>query len=287
MALSWMVVPGDFALRARIPVTLSAGPSARNRGALVCPSTPPRHVRDDGMMARSHPEAEVGVRFYGNIEAGAASFPRSTMSLGFRLAMISRSGRPQAPQSSCGRCSGTWDSGHPERSSTVGLRTGSGTSDHPDRRPHSLRAPRSMKASGSVACRDDADLGPHFHGRAGNPKSRGSTLDRGPSTSLRYARDERNGPISDSRSRAIGPESRDPRLRCAPLKLNGSRARMQTSPLWHSGHLPLNRRAPARALAPAAASIRAFAIARRFERRRIAGSHRGSRRALAGARRKT
>jgi hypothetical protein len=46
--------------------------------------------------------------------------------------------------------------------------------------------------------------------------------------------------------RAIGPESRGPRLRCAPLGLNGHRIRMQTSPLRHSRHLPRCRRALAR-----------------------------------------
>jgi polyhydroxybutyrate depolymerase len=51
--------------------------------------------------------------------------------------------------------------------------------------------------------------------------------------------------------RAIGPESRGPRLRCAPLKLNGSQIRMQTSPLRHSRHLPLYRRTLARTLVPA------------------------------------
>jgi hypothetical protein len=47
----------------------------------------------------------------------------------------------------------------------------------------------------------------------------------------------------------MGPESRGPRLRCAPLGLNGSQIRMQISPLMHSGHLPLYRRALARTLA--------------------------------------
>jgi hypothetical protein len=86
----------------------------------------------------------------------------------------------------------------------------------PERRPHAPRAPRSMKVSGSATYRDDADLGPHFHGRA------------------------------------VGPESRSPRLRCAPLGLNGSQIRMQASPLWHSGHLPRCGRALARTLAPIA-----------------------------------
>jgi hypothetical protein len=54
--------------------------------------------------------------------------------------------------------------------SAVGLRTASGTSGHPERMD-------------------------------GGPKSRGSTLNRGPSTSLRSARDERIGPISDRRTR--------------------------------------------------------------------------------------
>jgi hypothetical protein len=50
---------------------------------------------------------------------------------------------------------------------TAGLRPGSGTFDPPER-------------------------------RAGGPNSRGSTRSRGPSTSLRHARDERNRPIPDS-----------------------------------------------------------------------------------------
>jgi hypothetical protein len=48
--------------------------------------------------------------------------------------------------------------------------------------------------------RDLEELGPHFHGGAEGPKSRDSPLSRGPSTSLRCTRDERNGTISDSRT---------------------------------------------------------------------------------------